>query len=81
MNASVVPNPVIFSPPAVVAPFVSADEAHGDMMTTSSELAELCQEPLTDMGLARITRLVAQMGNALNQTVSARHLEGVRAVA
>lgn len=83
MSALSVPAPhmINLSPPAAAALAVSSDEGHGDMMTTSSELAELCQEPLTDLGLARISRLVTQMETALTQTVAARQTEGHRAVA
>lgn len=75
------PTPLALSPPAVVAPAVTSDEAHEKMMLTSGELAELCQEPLTDTGLARIHRLIDQMGTAFNQTVASRQLEGDSAVA
>lgn len=86
MSAASVPFPA-YSPPPVVAiatiasTAVTTDEAHESMMLTSGELAELCQEPLSDTGIARISRLIEQMGVALNQTVAARQTEGTSAVA
>lgn len=69
------------APSVIVAPAVALDVAHNSMVLTSAELSELCQEPLSDTGLARIAHLVSQMGAALNQTVAAHALEGERAVA
>lgn len=61
---------------AAPSPAVSADEAHETLILTSSELAALCQEEITDTGKARIARLIEQVGTALNQTVAARNTGG-----
>ena len=74
--------PLPFQPQTViVAPAVTSETAQESMILSSTELADLCQEPLSDTGLARISHLISQMGVALNQTVTARQLEGDRAVA
>lgn len=49
-----------------------ADEAHGKLIVSSVQLADLCQEELTDTGLARIVRLVEQVQQDLAKTIKAR---------
>ena len=44
------------APSVIVAPAVALDVAHNSMVLTSAELSELCQEPLSDTGLARIAK-------------------------
>ena len=71
LAAVAVPNTLeVFSTEAV-------DDAHCGLMVSSAQLSDLCQEPLTDLGMAKITQLIAQVSDDLARTVEARKASSV----
>lgn len=60
------------SVPAVSQPSEALDDAHTALVLSSAELAEMCQENLTDTGLARIARLVEMVNVDLARTLKAK---------
>lgn len=56
----------------------TTDELHEDLILSTNQLAEQMQDPLTDTGLARASKLVALIQGNLHQLTQAhRSMEGL----
>ncbi|UTU07831.1 hypothetical protein CcrC1_gp145 [Caulobacter phage C1] len=49
----------------------AVDQAQGSLIVSSTQLSELSAEPLSDTGVARLVKLVAQINHDLSATVEA----------
>lgn len=48
------------------------EKAHEALILSSTQFSDLVVEPLSDVGLARLVKLVAQIGHELDATIEAR---------
>ncbi|AXQ69181.1 hypothetical protein HOU02_gp544 [Caulobacter phage CcrBL9] len=49
----------------------AVEEAHEGLILSTTTLTELCSEPLSDMGIARMSKLIAQVNQDVMLTIEA----------